>query len=138
MSFPEGFQQGFKRDLFRVKHDQHYLVVTRQPGADFFISRVGRDPGRVPGSGDVHAVELPEDLFRAPETPEAEHRHLEILGVRALEGMTRYEMLFRRRDSSFAAWQGSLDRWHGSRFTEKHGNSPSSLGQSHADRGRRC
>src|SRR3954467_14520665 len=74
VALPERLQQLVIRDLLRIEHHEHDLVVPGQPGADFPIRRVLGVAARVSGRSRVDAWQLPELLLGAPETAEPEHR----------------------------------------------------------------
>jgi hypothetical protein len=90
VALPEQLQEVLVARLGRVEHDQHRLGVAGASAADLPVGRVGRMPARVADRGREHARRLPEHALCAPEATEAEHRPLEPLGKRRLEGSAEH------------------------------------------------
>src|SRR5262245_39901042 len=90
---PEHFQQLLEPDLLRIEDDEHGLGVAGHARADFAISRIWCQTGRVADRCRIDAVELPELALRAPETAHREHRGFETRRERRDERVPVDEML---------------------------------------------
>src|SRR3954453_2068609 len=96
VALPERLQQLVIRDLLRIEHHEHDLVVPGQPGAAFPIRRVLGLAARVAGGGRVDARQLPELLLGAPETAEPEHRPFHPIRIGTVDRGVLQHVVFRR------------------------------------------
>ena len=67
MVFPEHLEQLFIADDARVIHHTYRFSMTGLTGTDFAVGWVRRISSGVARSGAVHARQLPEQAFYAPE-----------------------------------------------------------------------
>ena len=79
MGFPECLEQRPIRNGTGIEHHTHDLIVSRLAAAHFLVCRIGRVTSRVTHRGRMHAFEVPEHLFGAPETTQTKQRKMQLV-----------------------------------------------------------